>query len=129
MNPHYVYAVADPSPEEPVDEVYDEADLLQTVQGDRALLTELGGLFLADAPAQVDAVRSAISLNDARALRFAAHALKGSAATLTARRVAQRALALETMGAGGNLAGAQEALLALEAALAELRLRLEPKGS
>jgi len=107
-----------------VDEVFDEAELLETVQGDRELLNELGQLFLADAPGQVDAVRDAIVRSDAPALRFAAHALKGSASTLTARRVAQQAFALETMGATGSLAGAPERLQALEAAILELRQRL-----
>jgi two-component system sensor histidine kinase/response regulator len=107
-----------------VDEVFNEAELLETVQGDRALLGELGQLFLEDAPTQVNAVRDAIERNDAAALRFAAHALKGSAATLTARRVAQRALELESMGKTGNLTGARESLQAMEAAIIELRQRL-----
>jgi HPt (histidine-containing phosphotransfer) domain-containing protein len=107
-----------------VDEVFNEAELLNTVQGDRELLVELGTLFLADAPAQVTAVREAIDRGDATALRFAAHALKGSAATLTARRVAKRAFELEAMGASGNLAGARESLQHMEAAITELRQRL-----
>jgi HPt (histidine-containing phosphotransfer) domain-containing protein len=107
-----------------VDEVFDEAELLQTVEGDRELLEELGRLFLADAPLQVEAVRDAIKRSDATALRFAAHALKGSAATLTARNVAKQASALEAMGKNGSLDGAAVALQGLEAAVAELRQRL-----
>jgi HPt (histidine-containing phosphotransfer) domain-containing protein len=112
-----------------VDEVFDEAELLNTVQGDRALLAELGTLFLTDSPMQVTAVRDAIARNDAPSLRFAAHAIKGSAATLTARRVAARAHELEKIGASGNLAGAAEGLANMEAALAELRQRLIAAGS
>lgn len=112
-----------------MDDVFDEAELLNTVQGDRALLAELGALFLADSPAQVIAVRDAIQRNDAAALRFAAHAIKGSAATLTARRVAQRAHDLEKMGASGNLDGATAGLALMEAAISELRQRLNAAGS
>ena len=112
-----------------MDEVYDEAELLNTVQGDRELLAELENLFLTDAPTQVTAVREAIERGDAPALRFAAHALKGSAATLTARRVAKRAYELEVMGASGDLSGAGESLHHMEEALDELRRRLGNAGS
>jgi two-component system sensor histidine kinase/response regulator len=107
-----------------VDDVFDEAALLETVHGDRDLVGELGQLFLAEAPGQVEALRDAITRGDAAAVRFAAHTIKGSAATLTARRVAQQALLLETMGKAGTLDGAGERLQALEAAIAELRQRL-----
>ena len=107
-----------------MDDVFDEAELLETVQGDRALLDELGKLFIADAPSHVDAIRDAIARSDASGLRFAAHALKGSAATLTARRVAQQARELENLGATGSFAGAHERLQALELAITELHQRL-----
>jgi HPt (histidine-containing phosphotransfer) domain-containing protein len=108
-----------------VDEVFDEAALLETVQGDRELLGELGRLFIADAPSHIEAVRDAIGRNDAQALRFAAHAIRGSAGTLTARRVARVAQELERMSAGGDVTGADTRLQALEHAVAELRERLD----
>lgn len=115
--------------ERTVDEVFDEAALLHTVQGDHSLVSELGTLFLTDVPDQVRAVREAIERNDAAALRFAAHAIKGSAATLTAKRVAQCAFELEAMGKDGKLGGARDALQKMEKAIDELRERLNSTGS
>jgi signal transduction histidine kinase/CheY-like chemotaxis protein/HPt (histidine-containing phosphotransfer) domain-containing protein len=109
-----------------LDEVFDETELLNTVQGDHALLLELGAIFLEDAPAHMIAMRDAIASGDATALRFAAHTLKGSAATLTARRVASGALVLESMGKAGDLSGAAAAFANLETAMEELRVRLTP---
>ena len=102
------------------DDVFDAPELLASVQGDRALARELGALFLTDAPRQVAAMRDAIECGDARRLQFSAHALKGSAMTLTARRVAVHARALESMGTDGNMHDASGAVAQLESALQQL---------
>jgi HPt (histidine-containing phosphotransfer) domain-containing protein len=107
-----------------VDEVFDEPALLKTVQGDRALLGELTSLFLDEAPTYIGRLRFAIDGGDALAVRSAAHTLKGSAATLTAHRVAALARDLEMLAASGDLARATEILPLLEGAIGELRDRL-----
>jgi polar amino acid transport system substrate-binding protein len=111
-----------------VDEVFDEAELLNVVQGDRDLLAELCTIFLADAPGHMDGIRASIESNDATKLRSTAHALKGSAATLTARRVAASAHELETIGASGNLSSARGVFERLDGNLTELRQRLGSAG-
>jgi two-component system, sensor histidine kinase and response regulator len=107
-----------------MDDVFDEEELLRTVQGDHELVKELGNLFLGDVPSQVAAIREGIERDDAQAVRFAAHTVKGSASAITARRIAQQALELEEMGAAGNLAGASDRLRAMEAAISELQKRI-----
>jgi signal transduction histidine kinase/DNA-binding response OmpR family regulator len=117
---------APPDRSEMPDEVFDLAELLRTVSDDRALVNELGAMFLDDAPNQVDAMRAAIANGDYAALKFAAHAIKGSAATLTARRVAKHARTLEVLaGEGRSMSEAAQHLADLETALGELRVRLD----
>ena len=111
------------------DAVFDERELLASVQGDQSLARELAALFAGDAPRQIATMRAAIERGDARGLQFAAHALKGSAMTLTARRVSARARALEALAAGRALGEASQSLADLESALRELcdRLAIQPQ--
>jgi len=51
-------------------------------------IAELAGLFLADTPPRVHAIREAIASKNTSALREAAHTLKGSASNLGAKRLA-----------------------------------------
>jgi CheY-like chemotaxis protein len=106
------------------DGTFDESLLLETVEGDRALMGELTELFLDDAPTQIAAIRAAIDANDAPKLQAAAHALKGAAATLAAGRVSAAAHTLEMLGASGAATEAGPALLELDHAFVRLRDRL-----
>ena len=112
-----------PSPEPP----FDEADLLERVEGDTELLREIVGLFLEDSPRLMAEVQAAVAAQDAQALRRAAHTLKGAASNFGAAAVVAAAFELESMGRTGDVAAAAPvcdrlaaALVALEAALARL---------
>lgn len=59
------------------------------------LVKELLTSFVSQLPNQVQKIRDAIAAQDAAALTFAAHALKGSAAQLGAATIAKASLALE----------------------------------
>lgn len=59
-------------------------------------------------------------------MQFAAHALKGSAASLTAREVAAIAGRLEAMGAAGDLKAADSTFAELADQMAALAELLEP---
>ncbi|HTE45604.1 MAG TPA: Hpt domain-containing protein [Gemmatimonadaceae bacterium] len=104
--------------------IYDDAALLTLAMDDRELANELVRLFLADVPSHLAGLSTAIGANDARGVESAAHALKGSAATVTAARVAAAAQALETKGAAGDLADASRLFEMLKASLGELNTRL-----
>jgi len=100
--------------------VLDEAAALQYAGGDRELLAELLGIFVADAPAQLRALHEALAAADAPALMRAAHTLKGSLRLLGARSAATLAERLEGLGRAGDLSAAPEVAGAFAEALARV---------
>ncbi|HLY59192.1 MAG TPA: PAS domain S-box protein [Terriglobia bacterium] len=80
----------------------DQAALLNRVNGDRNLLTEMAGLFLRDCPQHMTEIRQAVARRDSKALEFAAHALKGSVSNFVAEAAREAALRLESMGHQGD---------------------------
>jgi PAS domain S-box-containing protein len=137
-----VPALAGP-PAPPADEVasYGSLDMtaaLARVMGDRQLLAELAGLFLAECPRRMAEMRAAVAGEDPPRLQLSAHALKGGVATFAARSAYEAALRLEKMGRAGDLCAAPEALAALAqeverlrpalAALAEQAAAAPPRG-
>lgn len=108
-------------------------EVLQRLDGDRDLLAEIAGIFVADAPAMVADVVAAIAAGDAAAVSRAAHRLKGSILTFGAPQAVAAALSLETNGRAGDLTTAaaeaerlREHVETLREALATL-VREQPK--
>jgi signal transduction histidine kinase/DNA-binding NarL/FixJ family response regulator len=83
--------------------ILDEAKLLETAGGNRQLVGELAEIFMQELGPRMDEIENSIREGDAARLRFAAHALRGSAASLSAGRVASCAEALETVARSGDL--------------------------
>jgi two-component system, sensor histidine kinase and response regulator len=83
---------------DPLDEPVDVAALLSRVEGDRDLLEELVGLYLADESDLVGRIAQAVRAGDADSLRRAAHTLKGSIGNFCAPAAQAAASALETAG-------------------------------
>ena len=79
-------------------------DALREMQGEevRLLLAELAEIFEEDASTRLRALREALERGDAESLKQTAHALKGSAANLGARRMAHMAARIEELTAGGS---------------------------
>jgi HPt (histidine-containing phosphotransfer) domain-containing protein len=73
--------------------------------------------FLDRAPARLAELRAAALAGDASAVREHAHSLKGAARSFGAAEMGELALRLEQESAAGSLAGAQDLIAALEAAL------------
>jgi len=86
-------------------------------------------MFLADCPARLDAVKAAVGVRDAEAVRTAAHALKGVAGNLSAGAVVEAAAALEAMGHDGDLTAADEACRHLDVEVTRLLVELPLAGS
>ena len=101
-------------------------EALDRVDGDRDLLGEIAGLFLADVDEMMDVVRKAVDAKDGPALHRAAHRLKGSVVTLAAAPAADAVLALELLGRDGQVEAAGEALTRLEAEIPRLVDALAP---
>ncbi len=83
---------------------------LERAMGDSAFLETILQQFATTVPSQVEALVAALEQGDTESLRQEAHRLKGSAANLSAERIASTALKLEEMGRDGNLAAGKEAL-------------------
>ena len=110
-------------------EFFDRAALLDRVEGDEELLAEMIQLYVEDAPRALEAMRSALQQGDMHALEHAAHSLKGSSANLAAKTAAEAALRLEQDAKGGDAAGADASLEALESVLGRLLPALVANGS
>src|SRR6266511_5847373 len=59
------------------------------------IVAELIDIFFQDTPSRLDGIRQALRQSDIQALEQAAHSLRGSCATIGARRMATLCLALE----------------------------------
>ena len=100
--------------------IIDRQAALERVDGDTELLSEIVDLFLNDVDALTDDIRQAVSAADASRIMRSAHRLKGSVATLAARRATEAALRLENIGRSGDVNGAASAFAALEAEVVRL---------
>jgi len=103
----------------------DQEALLERVDGDPGFLASMIGIFVADAPVRLEAIRAAVRGADAHALEHAAHSLKGSLATMAAEGAAKDAFALEELGRSGRVEGAAVALARLERRVAQVTAALQ----
>jgi two-component system, sensor histidine kinase and response regulator len=107
---------------EPVSELFDPAPLQEI--GDPETEVALATMFLDQAADRLPAMHEAITAEDADRLHGLAHGLKGSAATVGARRMSEIAKSLCEIAAAGRTSGALELHLELTTALAQTRLVL-----
>jgi PAS domain S-box-containing protein len=101
---------------------FEEAELLRRVDGNKELAGEVIAVFLSESPKLMSRVERAVADRDAKALQFAAHALKAALSQLSARPAFQAALQLELMGQNEDLTG----VTAVLGRLREELERLEP---
>ncbi len=106
----------------------DLAALLAAFGDDHGLLDETIGVFLADAPAQLDALRRAVAAEDAPAITAAAHALKGAVSLFSVAAPYTSTRTLEAAARAGlpdrlpaRLAAVERAVTRLMAGLSALR--------
>ena len=102
------------------DDIFDEQSALSYTGGDRALLKEIIDVFREDYPSVIRRLERALKGGNAEAVRMAAHALKGSIATVGSPAGRQTAFELEQMGRLNQLAGAEPALARLRHQLEDL---------
>jgi two-component system sensor histidine kinase/response regulator len=91
----------------PAVDVFNKDAALLKMGGDEELLREVVVAFLEECEDTVGAVDAAVRANDAKALRRAAHTLKGSVATFSTGPVYETALELERCGDDGMEAAQQ----------------------
>ncbi|NEX22220.1 response regulator [Thiorhodococcus mannitoliphagus] len=95
-------ALADPIPREvesdaadPAHQVFDAADLLSRIMGDRSLAREVIAQFLLDAPLRVQQLQEALDRKELAETLRKAHAIAGLAANISAHRLQEAAACLE----------------------------------
>jgi two-component system, sensor histidine kinase and response regulator len=101
-------------------EPMDRISLLERVEGDQELLTEIIHIFQENAPAMLAAMREALLSGDMAALERSAHSFKGAASNLSAKAAAAAALQLETHAKNKNAESARESLIEVERAAQHL---------
>jgi HPt (histidine-containing phosphotransfer) domain-containing protein len=117
----------------PPEPLFDQAVLLERLDGDLELLREVVQIFAADAPRLLGELHDALDQGNADRVGRAAHTLKGSLALFGAHAATEAARELEMLGRTGNLANGKETaanlvcqLDALLSALADLSATADP---
>jgi signal transduction histidine kinase/CheY-like chemotaxis protein/HPt (histidine-containing phosphotransfer) domain-containing protein len=97
--------------------------------GDAELFAELTALLAEQSGQLISGLQEALAGQDARQVERIVHTLKGSVGAFGAGEVLAAAAQLEELARRGNLAGARQALPALERALARLKAALSQRVS
>ena len=105
-------------------DVMNRESLLGLFDQDEALLSELALLFLEDSPRLMQDIRAGVAAFDAEKVERAAHTLKGSVGNFGAKRGFELARRMEAMGRSHDLAGAPQALIALEEEISRISTEL-----
>jgi signal transduction histidine kinase/ActR/RegA family two-component response regulator len=90
----------------------DWVEMRRRLGDDPELMDDVVRLFLEDGPARLADIRAAIDRGEPAIIRATAHAMKGTAANLSAHGVVNAARALELMEAGAAIEPAWESLAA-----------------
>jgi HPt (histidine-containing phosphotransfer) domain-containing protein len=97
-----------------IDAPLDFSAMLERFGGDRQFIAECVGLFLAEMPAALEAIRHAVQSNSALRLSEAAHALKGMTSNFSEAGPARTAAQLDALARTGHLADAPRLVSQLE---------------
>ncbi len=102
------------------DEKLNRASILERLDGNQELLTELIQLFSGEAPQLIEAMRNALQQGDMQELGRSAHSMKGAASNFPAYGTVSAASQLENDAKNGNSESAKASLATLEAAVERL---------
>jgi two-component system, sensor histidine kinase and response regulator len=106
-------------------EVVNEAELLERVDGDLALLRELTEIFSKSYPAQLSLLHQALAEKNAEKVNRVGHELRGALANLAAAGPCGTAATMEEMASAHDFSRAASALDQLEQELGSVLLALE----
>ncbi len=101
--------------------VFDKAGVMERLMDDEALAREVSGVFLADTPKRISALRDCLDAGDAKGAELHAHSIKGSSANVGGEILRAAAFALEQDAKAGNLAAGKARLITLESHFADLQ--------
>jgi HPt (histidine-containing phosphotransfer) domain-containing protein len=99
---------------------FDLKPLLEAVDGDREMMSQVISLFINSTQNDVHVLQVAIANNDGKAVKSTAHHLKGSLLEIGAKDLVAMTRRLEELGRAQQLAEAGRLCQELDAALREL---------
>ena len=103
----------------------DTVDLLERLNGDRALLVELVEIFKTESPRVLEEIRQLVFTSNAPQLERAAHTLRGTVMAFGAGRAARAAQKVESLARSGALAGVEHHVRSLEREIDHLTVALD----
>jgi len=86
-------------------DIFNEADLLKRLMGDRELAKTIVGAFLDEIPHQIDGLKREVANGNSANARILAHTIRGASANLAAEALRQVAHEVEVMAVRGDLDG------------------------
>ena len=104
--------------------VVDWEHAMDTVGGERSLLTEIIDVFIDDSPKQMVAIEASLSTKDTTALRRQTHGLRGALSYLGAEAAVAAVAELEQIALSGDLSHAEESRKRLVIELKQLTSEL-----
>ncbi len=104
----------------------DIKSVLQRVNGDRELLTEMLEEFMNYLPEQIDKLRTAVRQGDFQLVERESHSLKGASGNLGAKRIVDLASSLELLGRANDLSDAGEIIDKLKKEFENLKQYIPP---
>jgi HPt (histidine-containing phosphotransfer) domain-containing protein len=107
---------------------FDEAQLLQRLMGDKELGQAVVAGFLDDIPKEICALKDHLEAGDALVVKRHVHAIKGAAATVSANRLRDVALAMEQLSKAGDLPKVAGMFPRLEEEYERLKTALDRMG-
>lgn len=109
----------------PSGKMLDVPQALANMGGDEELYREIAVLFVRDLPAQMERLRRAFELGDAKQLGVTAHSLKGSSSNIGATAVQRLAARLEELARERDWAAAAALHVDLRSCVEDLTAALE----
>lgn len=100
-------------------------DLMQRVDDDRELMTELFFIFKTVFPGHLERLGAAIAHNETKQVESESHALKGMLLNLSAPRAAAAASSLEQLGRSRQSDGVEQVFAELQSEIAALLSQID----
>ena len=118
-------SVSEPSLSDSAKNSIDKSELLDRIDGDIELLSELTDIFRREYPMHLTSARKALAERDADGLVRAGHALRGMLANLAATGSSNTAASIEKIGITGDLATAGKMIDQMEEELIDVLVSLQ----
>jgi len=105
--------------------VWDRSIMQERLMGDDALTRKITGVFLADIPRRIEALRRFLQTGDARGVQREAHTIKGAAANVGGEILHHAALAMEQAAQASDTNAIEACMTQLESAFDRLKKAME----